>query len=70
MRNGMWAIQTTEVQLTIGTMGKKDAKQEHYQVKEVKKKRRTDCAMKRSVSSDKRSAECGASGSERMKLFV
>ena len=51
-------------------MGKKDAKQEHYQVNEVKKKRRTDCAMKRSVSSDKRSAECGASGSERMKLFV
>ena len=51
-------------------VGKKDAKQEHYQVNEAKKKRRTDCATKRSASSDERSAECGASGSERMKLFV
>ena len=25
-------------------MGKKDTKQEHYQVKEAKKKRRTNCA--------------------------
>ena len=44
----------------IGTMGKKDVKQEHYQVKEVKKKRRTDCATRskvRVVTRGVRSAE-------------
>ena len=30
----------------IGMMSKKDAKPEHYQVKEVKKKRRMNCATR------------------------
>ena len=52
-------------------MGKKDVNQEHYQVKEAKKKRSTKlCYTKWGASSDERSAECGASESERMKLFV
>ena len=41
-------------------MGKKDAKQEHYQVKEAKKKRRMNCATRsevRVVTRGVRSAE-------------
>ena len=44
MQNNMRTIQTMEVQLMIGMIGKKDVKREYYQVKEVKRKCRVNCA--------------------------
>ena len=55
--------------MTIGTMGKKDAKREYYQVEEVRRKDEL-CYTKRSTSCDEESVECGVSESGRMKLFV
>ena len=53
-------IRTMEVYLTIGTMGKKDAKREYYQVEEARRKHRTNCATRgkaRVVTRRVRSAE-------------
>ena len=51
-----------------GTIGKKDVKQEYYQIKEAKRKHGVNCAA-RSTRHDERSAKCRVSGSEKTKLI-